>query len=170
MHRIELAISGGPTVIARDPSLSGRRQHGGNIGAKPGETISWQCASNGQSYLVRFFDFVSKENVWPFAEQADQTEKDPDPPPNTPNPPDIKYLKVNSMTARSLTFNYPFGVKYVVAVERPGPHVTPLDPMIIIRPSQVVEASHQATDGVMFGVTCAVVGAAAGAALTALWT
>ena len=42
--------------------------------------------------------------------------------------------------------------------------VEPLDPMIIIRPAQT------STDSVLFGVTCAVVGAVAGAlAMAALF-
>lgn len=145
-------------VIAYDPHGSGPGQHGGNVGVESGDTVGWQCANNGHSFLVRFYRFGTTEGIWPFEGDADLIEADPD-----PEKPVIEYLRVESTTVKTKRLNTEETLKYEVKVER-GPDAVPLDPTIIIRSKNLAQHS------VIFGVTCAVLGAVAGALLTALWT
>lgn len=141
-------------VIAYDPSSDKRSRKGGDVEATTGDTLGWQCAHEGQSFLVRFFRFDTGTNTWPFSQNPDKEDPGVDP---------VRYLRVNSKVTKWVNVASPVMVKYEVQVES-GPAAEPLDPMIIIRPARI------ATDLVPVGVTCAVLGAIAGAVLIRLWS
>lgn len=141
-------------VIAYDASSGSSSNEGGNVEATSGDTIGWQCADVDQSFLVRFYRFDTGGNVWPFSQQPDKSSGGNNP---------VRYLRVNSKTVKNRTVTSTRNVKYVVEVES-GPAALPLDPMIIIRSKNFLK------DSVLFGVTCAVVGAFLGALLVTWWT
>lgn len=149
-------------VIAYDPIDTKPSRKGGNIIVDPATKTCWQCKKANESYLVWFYDYATGDPVWPFL---------PNPPPDpvtTPPVPGVtSYLRVNSKDPIERVLNTSKAVKYYAMAEH-RPAAEWLDPMIIVRPNNVVEPSHRATDSVMFGVTCAVLGAAAGALLMAL--
>jgi len=138
-------------VIAYDPGSSNPSRKGGDLMVDAGNSIYWQCKNANESYLVWFYDFTTGAPVWPFAPSPP-----PDPVTNPPVPGVTSYLRVNSKSAIERVLNTSQDVKYYALAE----HETTaewLDPMIIIRPAQI------ASDSVLFGVTCAVAGAIAGA-------
>jgi len=141
-------------VIAYDPISSNKSRKGGDVEAQPGDTLGWQCANENQSFLVRFYRFDTGTDSWPFSQQPDKT---------VPGINPVRYLKVDSKKTKWVNVTSPVSLKYEVEVET-GPAAEPLDPMIIIWPAVV------STDRIVFGVTCAVLGAIAGALLTALWS
>lgn len=148
-----IGLKVGRAVIAYDPDYSGPGQHGGNVGVEQGDTLGWKCENNGHAFLVRFYRFGTTDGIWPFEEEADVVEGG------------IKYLEVRSTTVTTKTLNTEETLKYEVKLVRPNEaNVAPLDPTIIIRSKNLAKHS------VLFGVTCAVIGAIAGALLTALWT
>jgi hypothetical protein len=165
MATIQLRVEKEWRVVANSLDAAGHPdKRGGNLDLQGGSKIVWE-ASPGPGwvaqYKVKFRDSARpSQTAWPFvdAQPADQV---------------LRLNRGASVTLTTLGGGLEC-IKYDVEVESSsgGPGVTPepLDPMIIIRPNKVAAASHQATDGVLFGVTCAVVGAAAGALLTALWT
>jgi len=154
---------------------------GGNRDLDGGTAITWDARIHDSpgwvtKFKVTFKDSATGNPTWPFTKKI-----------NGEDAPDNHFEVLELTLGMPKTFvtrnDGLKTVKYDVAADgdppsppsppgSPGPpdKVLALDPTIIIRPNKVVEASHQATDGVLFGVTCAVVGAAAGALLTALWT
>lgn len=136
-------------VVAYDPTSSKRSRKGGNVEAQPGDALGWQCAKAGQSFLVRFYRFDTDLDAWPFSQQPDKTDPGINP---------VRYLRVNSKTTKWVNVTSPVTLKYEVQDE--SGKAEPLDPVIIIRPALV------AADSVALGVTCAVLGAVAGALVT----
>ncbi len=141
----------GSVVVACDPSGGAAKRRGGNIEAQPGDAIAWQCANEAQSFLVHFFRLDTDADTWPFSQPPDKTGPGPNP---------VQYLRVNSKNAKTVNVTSPVTIKY--EVEDESGSAEPLDPMIIIRPQA------PATLNVAFGVSCAVLGAVAGA-LVAAW-
>jgi hypothetical protein len=138
-------------VIAYDPSSSKLSRKGGDVVVDTGNTIHWQCKNSNESYLVWFYDFTTGAPVWPFAPSPP-----PDPVTSPPVPGVTSYLRVDSKSAIARVLTTSQNVKYYAMAEH-DMTAEWLDPMIIIRPAQA------STDSVLFGVTCAVVGAVAGA-------
>jgi hypothetical protein len=153
MATIELNIKrmNGPVVVAYDPGGGAASRKGGDIETQPGDVIAWQCANESQSFLVRFYRFDTSADIWPFSQPPDKTGPGPNP---------VQYLRVNSKNAKTVNVTSPVTIKY--EVEDESGSAEPLDPMIIIRPQA------PATLNVAFGVSCAVLGAVAGA-LVAAW-
>lgn len=139
-------------VIAYDPDSGKNSRKGGDVEVQPGDALGWQCANEGQSFLVRFYRFDTGTNAWPFSQQPDKQDPGIDP---------VRYLRVDSKTTKWVNVTSPVALKYEVQVES-GPAAEPLDPMIIVRTAYVARDG-----GVLLGVTCAVLGAAVGA--LAMW-
>lgn len=138
-------------VVAYDPQADKASRKGGDVETTTGDTLGWQCANESQSFLVRFYRFDTDADIWPFSQAPDKSGTGPNP---------IRYLRVNSKNTRWVNVTSTFTMKYAVEVEA-GPAAEPLDPMIIIRQTQVAALD------VPLGVTCAVLGAVVGALLTA---
>lgn len=139
-----------PVVVAYDPTGGAASRKGGDIETQPGDVLAWQCANESQSFLVRFYRFDTGADTWPFSQAPDKTDPGPNP---------VRYLRVNSKNPKKVNVNSPVTIKYEVADESGS--AEPLDPMIIIRPQALAAVN------VAFGVSCAVLGAVAGALLTA---
>lgn len=134
----------------------------GNLDVAAGTKITWQAASGGSDktvYTAEFRDLQSNAKAWPFNEMANGQGVAP---PGYTGPLVLPYqdggqeVASVSLTTRALGFP----VKYLVTAE-PKDKIDPLDPMIIIRPQSLAAVN------VAFGVSCAVLGAVAGALITA---
>lgn len=122
----------------------------GNIIVSPGTGIDWQ-GTGSHDYRVTFRDLDTGAHIWPFSA-----------PSAVGSPP---ALTVGQGTVSTqLKSELPPSIKYEVeAVD--SADVDALDPMIIIRPLATPVSSN---DDVTLGVVAAVVGAIAGAAITAM--
>jgi len=134
----------------------------GNLDVPDGTNITWQAASGGSGktvYTAEFRDLQSNARAWPFKETADGKGAAP---PGYTGPLVLPYQDggkdVASVSLTTKALGFP--VKYTVTAE-PQDKIDPLDPMIIIRPQSL------AASNVAFGVSCAVLGAVAGALITA---
>lgn len=145
-------------------------QQGGHVIVEPGERIDWKNLtpnSGGRVFLVSFYDWTlgTKVPVWPFKGQTL--------PPGLQcqGPASVPWLRVPGSGVRTDVDVAPgtLLLKYDVHVEgvgggnacAPDATITPLDPAIIIR-------TRSSGVNVAFGVTCAVLGAVAGALAVAL--
>jgi hypothetical protein len=149
------------SVFGYDPGTTNKSGEGGDVIEQVGGQISWQCKNNGSSYLVWFYDFATGNPTWPFTTGPDPV---PPPLPSIPGPPVTQFLRVNSKTPRVMTLNVTGAVKYWVLDDSDRTGVRWLDPIIVIRPMNLLAST--STDGVMLGVVCAALGAAVGAAVT----
>lgn len=125
----------------------------GNVTPEPQGQINWKAKGPGwiRNYQIYFSVPGTQGYIWPFTTLANG-----DPvPPAFAGPLEIEPNKAITLT---LISNAPEDIKYSAkATANPGKDVDDLDPMIIIRPK------FMARDGTTLGVTCAVLGAAAGA-------
>jgi len=134
----------------------------GNLPVSPNASIAWRAGVPGEVFQLFFYDLESPGTAfWPFIEVGPQGH-----PPDGyagPGTHENPYLLVgNPAKPRKLKGDAPDAIKYdVVAMNPIG--VDRLDPVIIIRPNSL------ARDSVLLGVTSAVLGAVAGAAVTALF-
>lgn len=158
MATIELDVDNEWRVVAK--SLDANNQNdkrGGNLDLPGGSQVVWKASSSPgwvEKYKVTFRDSANPATkVWPFA----GTE------------PAGRILLLNrGQSSDPLTTlgNGQQIIKYDVEVEtnaspgNPGKKPEALDPMIVIRPASIT------ADSVTLGVTCAVLGALAGAAVT----
>lgn len=125
---------------------------GGNAVLLPQGSIEWK-ATGSDVFRVIFFDLDKEDWVWPFEGNDDGVFG----PHNAPS------LEVTGAgKTRVLRSDAPPNIKYAVHAASVS-NADPLDPMIIVRPP-----STTASDGVLLGTVCAVLGAAAGAAAYAL--
>lgn len=131
----------------------------GNLPVNRNATIAWKASEDGESFRVFFFDLDSPDiPIWPFREGSGGHPQDGLDDQQRP------YLLVNNQAKpRKLKSDAPIAIKYDVVAVNPA-NADTLDPVIIIRHNSL------AREGVLLGVTCAVLGAAAGALLVALWT
>lgn len=137
-------------------------QSDGNIELPGGAKIKWDAELGGNStvskYTVEFRHLTNAGLVWPFVEKADGTGVAP---PDYTGPLVLPYV-LNGEKRDNVELTTKSGgvtAKYTVTAE-PSDKIDALDPMIIIRPQF-------AAVNVAFGVSCAVLGAVAGALLTA---
>lgn len=166
MSFIRLHINPGLSMVF----ATGNGVPGGNVLVDSNELLEWrngQPPTNRRVFLIRFFNWsgVNRSPVWPFADGAvDQSQQcvDAD---------GVRWLRLgdaNLKPAFDPTLNLEY-LEYKVHVEAASSTITclrdtsiePLDPMIIIR-----NRSGTSSSSVMLGVTCAVLGAAAGALAT----
>ncbi len=143
---------------------------GGNVLIDRHEIVEWrngQPPNNRRVFLVRFFNWsgTNRNPIWPFANGSvaqNQQCVDAD---------GVRWLRVADgplKPALDPNLDLEF-LEYKVFVEAEGgtincirdADIEPLDPMIIIR-----NKSGAASDSVILGVTCAVLGAVAGALAT----
>lgn len=133
----------------------------GNLDVPAGTKITWEAKTSGSDstvYTATFRDLQSGADAWPFIERADGQGVAPAGyvgPLVLPCDIDGRSASSVKLTTRSLGFP----VKYRVAAAPPG-NIDDLDPMIIIRPQSLASVN------LAFGVSCAVLGAIAGALLT----
>ena len=158
MHKVELRLlPSGPFRIEAESFVNGNSdQRKGNVDTLNGRRFQWTAQNdlNVLRYVVTFKRLSDGLAVWPFKENADGTGTAPA---NYVGPLSLTPGASVSLTTRK--FDWP--VKYeVTATRSDGANVDVLDPVIIIRPAKTLEMD------VAFGVTCAVVGAIAGAAAT----
>ena len=143
---------------------------GGNVLIDSHELLEWrngQPPNNRRVFLVRFFHWsgINRNPVWPFANGAVTQNH------QCVDADGVRWLRVadamlNPAFDPNLDLEF---LEYKVYVEAESStitclqdaHIEPLDPMIIIRNKSVA-----ASNSVMLGVTCAVLGAVAGAAIT----
>ena len=142
---------------------NGHDHRDGNLDIPDGTKITWEATPGGQDktvYTAAFRNLQSNVDAWPFVETADGTGLAP---PGYAGPLVLPYVRdgksVSSVTLTTKSLGFP--VKYTVAAGPPAT-IDPLDPMIIIRPQSLASSVN-----VAFGVSCAVLGAVAGALLTA---
>lgn len=129
---------------------------GGNAILPAQGAIEWKASGN-DVFRVIFQDLNEEaKNKWifPFVGHDDGVFG-----PN--NAPSLEVTGAGK--TRVLKDDAPASIKYEV-YSTSDSSTDHLDPVIIIRPRSI------AKDSMLFGVTCAVVGALAGALLTALWT
>lgn len=126
---------------------------GGNAELPPGAEIVW-TASGNDVFRVIFQDLDKSPPDWifPFEGQHDG-------PFGPDNAPSLKVQHTPGGTKRVLSAGAPENIKYSV-YSTSETDAIPLDPMIVIRPVSM------ARDSVALGVTCAVLGAVAGALVT----
>jgi hypothetical protein len=144
-------------VVARSLNNSGQDDGKlGNLFPEAQGQIKWTAKGEGwiKKYKIRFSVPGSSANIWPFTTLAD----------GSPVPPGFDgplAIQPNESITLTLSPNAPADIKYSVKAEaNAGKDVDDLDPMIIIRPKSM------ARDSTVLGVTCAVLGAMAGALLT----
>ena len=131
-------------------------QRKGNVDTIGGDKIVWEAQPDGDVslYTVHFFDLRDGSATWPFVELEDGTGAAPD---GYVGPLTLKPRDLVTLTTKSIDLP----AKYEVSASRTDNRkVDDLDPMIIIRPALL------AKDSALFGVTCAVLGAAVGALAT----
>lgn len=156
MTTVKIDVGRGWRVFATDK--------GGNVDLVGGSDMSLVAATGHPwvtKYKITFKDSQTGNPTWPFTKKV-----------NGDDAPDghteVLELTPGGSITRTLRDGALRIIKYDVAVEGdpPGPETEALalDPTIIIRPNSLANYS------VLFGVTCAVLGAAAGALLTVLLT
>jgi hypothetical protein len=159
MHKVELRmLMSGPFRIEAESFVNGNPdQRKGNVDTLNGRRFQWTAQSDPTllRYVVTFRRLSDGLTVWPFRENADGTGTAPA---NYVGPLTLTPGAAVSLTTKKI--DWP--VKYeVTATRSDGDNVDVLDPVIIIRPARNLEMD------VALGVTCAVIGAIAGA--TATW-
>jgi hypothetical protein len=114
---------------------------------------------DGPVYTAKFRILQDNADAWPFVQKANGRDVAP---PGYTGPLVLPYtLDGQKLRSVNLTTKSPgVPVKYTVTAEPPA-QIDALDPMIIIRPLSFAAVN------VAFGVSCAVLGAIAGALLTA---
>lgn len=166
--RFQLKKSKGFLVEAKTIPTGGNGpdHRDGNLDVPDGTTITWKASPGGPGdshktavYTATFRNLEDNAAAWPFIETADGKDKAP---PGYTGPLVLPYDDGgNSVSSVSLTTKaLGFPVMYKVSAE-PSQTIDSLDPMIIIRPQTVAAVN------VAFGVSCAVLGAVAGALITA---
>jgi hypothetical protein len=160
--RLQLKKSKGYLIEAKTiPSGGSSPDHrDGNLDVPDGTKISWEASPGGQDTTVYTATFRNLQNnavAWPFVEKADGTGTAPA---GYTGPLVLPFvLGGKDVSSVELTTKSPgVPVKYTVTAGPPA-NIDPLDPMIIIRPQSLASVN------VAFGVTCAVLGAIAGALL-----
>lgn len=127
---------------------------GGNVKLPPGAEIVW-TANGNDVFRVIFQDLdKSPPHNWIFPFEGSD-----DGPFGTDNAPSLEVKHTAGGTKTVLSAGAPENIKYCV-YSTSNTDAIPLDPMIVIRPALV------AADSVILGVTCAVLGAVAGALAT----
>lgn len=162
--RFQLKKSKGYLIEAKTiPSGGSVPDHrDGNLDVPDGTKISWKASPGGPAtpvYTATFRNLQNNAVAWPFVENANGTGTAPagytGP---LVLPFDLGGNKVSSVELTTKSLGVP--VKYTVTAEPPA-NIDPLDPMIIIRPQSFAALN------LALGATCAVLGAIAGALLTA---
>jgi len=93
---------------------------GGNIKARRDDSIIWRHkGGTTKAFVVRFFDFDTNQQIWPFKGVTPASKELLVPDPTSPG--DVSKI-----------FNADVPIKYEVSVQG-DPNIEPLDPMIIIR-------------------------------------
>jgi hypothetical protein len=127
---------------------------GGNATLPPGAEIVW--TANGNDVFRVIFQDLDKSPpdnwIFPFAGPNDG-------PFGTHNAPSLEVKHTPGGKKTVLSAGAPENIKYSV-YSTSETNAIPLDPMIVIRPASVAPAS------ALLGATCAVLGAAVGAAIT----
>lgn len=164
MALIALNIDSPNIVTAKGNGLPG-----GHVIVDPDERMDWKnltSAGARREFLVAFFDVSqgAKDPVWPVAGQTTPAGS------TCTGPSGVTWLRVpaSGVKFRLAATSQPTFLKYDVHVApiggsscAPDTAFVSLDPMIIIK-------TRSSGGNVAFGVTCAVLGAVAGALVTAL--
>ena len=145
--------------FARKVKVVRVRGKGGFVQAQPGDQIVWSRLNGNDpyEYSVRFYgvdDEDQRNELWPFSSPLD------------PVTPSLRFLKV---AGSPVTTTLGSVATYKYAVDANNNRVEPLDPMIIVRDSQLAKFSRTALATAAIGAAVGVaVGVAIGAMATAL--